>query len=287
MTARHIISATALFTCLIGCAEVELPVSNPQIVVEGWIESGGYPVVMLTTTVPVGSEIQDEEHLKEYIINWGKVTVSDGEKEIVLTGKKNEDYFPPYIYTTTRIRGEAGKTYSLKVEYSQRTVTARTTIPEPVPLEYLRVGKAKNAEDKYTITGGLKDDPSRKDYYKIFTKTFGKDSIFTPSFMGLINDEILTESVEEIAINGNRSISDSEGSIYFDADDYVMIRFCSLDHESWMYWNDFDEISSLSTNPFFPVTSRIRSNISGGLGYWAGYGATHYMVSVRDSLQNF
>lgn len=216
------------------------------------------------------------------MINWGKVTISDGEKDVVLTGKKNDDYFPPYIYTTTKLRGEAGKSYSIKVEYSQRTVTAVTTIPEPVELEYLNVSKNGDSEDGYVITAGLRDNPSSKDYYKVFTKVIGRDSTYAPSFMGLIDDEILSEPVEEFVINNSRSNLREDNDILFKGDDIVMIRFCTLDETSWMYWNDFDEVSSLSTNPFFPVTSKIRSNISGGLGYWAGYGSTYYKVSISD-----
>jgi hypothetical protein len=58
-----------------------------------------------------------------------------------------------------------------------------------------------------------------------------------------------------------------------------------LDKESWEYWNDFEEVQSLSSNPLFPVSTDIRSNIKGGLGYWAGYGSAYYKVSIPDSLK--
>jgi hypothetical protein len=67
---------------------------------------------------------------------------------------------------------------------------------------------------------------------------------------------------------------------YFSLNDIVDIRFCTLDQKSWEYWSDFEEIQSLSRNPFFPVTTDIRSNIEGGLGYWAGYGSTYYTIEI-------
>lgn len=98
-----IISACMLI--LIGCAEVILPSSAPQLVIEGWIENGMNPVVMITTTVPVNSEVKDVEQLKDYIVTWGKVTISDGQDTVIMTGKADKRYFPPYIYTTSRMKG--------------------------------------------------------------------------------------------------------------------------------------------------------------------------------------
>lgn len=283
MRLRQTIYAFFVLTTLAGCSDAYIPESVPQIVVEGWIEDNGYPVVILTTTVPIDGERKNNESLQEYLIRWGKVTISDGENDVVLTGMRDKDYFPPYIYTTSSIRGKAGKSYSLKVEYSGRTVTATTTVPEPVSLEYIKVKKS-DIEDSYYLTGGLMDDRLTKDYYKFFVKRARKDSIYKPSFMGLVNDEILSENIEELAINrGISTIIEKEGN-FFSKDDIVHIRFCTLDEQSYAYWSDFDTIYSLSRNPFFPANSRIRSNIKGGLGYWAGYGSTYYMVSIPDSL---
>lgn len=282
MKARYLIYLIGLAFSL-GCSGVEFPESAQQLVIDGWIESGKGPVVMVTTTVPVGQTIGDEEDLKEHVVIWGKVTVSDGEREVVLTGMKNDDYFPPYIYTTSAIMGEAGKSYRIEVEYGGRTATAVTTIPKEVPLENLKVRRGENSRDRYYITGTLKDNPDTKDYYKVFIKKNKKDSTYVPSFLGLINDEILNNSADEIPINNSIDNQDKSQSTLFSADDYVFVRFCTIDEASYNYWSDFDDIT-MSQNPLFPVTSRIRSNIKGGLGHWSGYGSTTYRVSIADSL---
>lgn len=273
-----------LLPVMTGCYDIFIPTSDPQIVVEGWIEDGGYPVVMLTTTVPVDRDIRDFNELKEYMIRWGKVTISDGTQEVVLTGKRNDDYFPPYIYTTAYMKGVPGRTYTIKVEYSGRTVYASTTIPEPKRLEYTKVVRAAESDTLFYIAAGLKDDPSTRNYYKSFIMVSGLDSIPVPSFMGLIDDEVLSEGLDEIQINSSLKRMGSQSTPFFSAGDKVVVRFCTLDENAFNYWSDFDDISSLSTNPFFPVTSQIRSNVRGGLGYWAGYGSVNYMVSIPDSL---
>lgn len=263
--------------------QVHLPESQPQLVVEGWIEEGKAPVVMVTTSVPITETVKDLSELEQHVVNWAKVTVSDGENEMILTGQKNNDYFPPYIYTTTFMKGKAGHTYKLKVEYSGRTVTASTTIPPHKNLEYIKVKKARD-NDTYYLVGGLKDNPQTKDYYKVFTKVRNKDNAYVSSFLGLTDDVILDEGINEIPINNGSGKIGEKISSHFTAEDFVMVRFCTLDKNAWMFWSDFEEVQSLTSSPIFSVTTDIRTNIKGGLGYWAGYGPSYYKVSIPDSL---
>lgn len=270
---------------LAGCAtDVVFSQDSPEIVVEGWIEDGGFPVVIVTTSVPVSTDYKDWDTLMDHLVRWAKVSISDGEKEVILTGKMDADYFPPYIYTTARMRGEAGKKYSLKVEYGGRTETAETTIPSKVPLEYVKV---LERTDGYGIVAGLKDNTETKDYYKFFTMVEGVDSTYVSSFLGLVDDVVLGEEVTDIAVNSSfvsnfNTIERSQVS--YEEDDVVRVRFVTMDETSFNYWSDYDDVTILSTNPFFPVNKKIRSNISSGMGYWAGYGSTYYRVSIADSL---
>lgn len=283
---KRIVILITILAFLFGCVGKYQPEDEPQIVVEGWIEAGGYPVVILTTTVSVGEQQKDWASLKDHVIRWAKVSISDGEEEVVLTGRKNDDYFPPYIYSTARIQGEAGKTYTLKVEYSGRTVTAQTSVPDAVPLEWIKV--VPSQRDGYAdIVAGLKDNPSTKDYYKFFTWSLHDDSTYVPSFMGLINDEILADEVNEVMVQRGapQVFGDADTSLSFSDHSFVLVKFCTMDEASYMYWEDYEDIAFLSRNPFFPVTCKIRSNVQGGLGYWVGYGSTVYRLSLADSLK--
>ena len=51
-----------------------------------------------------------------------------------------------------------------------------------------------------------------------------------------------------------------------------MIKVAQVDEAMYNFWDDYKNIMELGINPFFRYSSSIRSNISGGLGYWAGYG---------------
>lgn len=283
MRLRYIIYMIVILCCF-GCTDAKIPAAESGLVVEGWIENGRHPVVIVTTSVPTTTEYQDWESLYDHLVRWAKVTISDGEQSVVLTGKYSDDYFPPYIYTTARIVGEVGKTYWLTVEYEDMTATAVTSVPEPVELEYVKV---KEVEAGYKIVAGIRDDKTVKNYYRFFTMVEGVDSTYAPSLLGLIDDAVLKEDVNEAFVNGQYVVmtdSIKRPPTQYLKDDVVRIRFSNMDEQAFNYWTDYDDIASLAASPFFPVNKRIRSNVSSGMGCWAGYGSSYYRVSIADSL---
>ena len=174
----YIISMFCLL--LIGCNpkwDFDSELFEPQIVVEGWIENGQFPLVCLTQTKSLNNSI-GENDLNDLAIRWAKVSVSDGTKTEILTGRINKNYIPPFIYTGSEIRGEVGKTYTLTVEYSGRTVTAETYIPQPVNLDRIEVDKCEDSDTLFQIRGYFQDDKTAHNYYKVFTRTLPDDTRF-------------------------------------------------------------------------------------------------------------
>ena len=58
-----------LATMLTSCDENHLAVTQPQLVVEGWIEDGGYPVVIVTSSLPISEEyMPTDQVLADYIL---------------------------------------------------------------------------------------------------------------------------------------------------------------------------------------------------------------------------
>lgn len=76
-----------------SCSEEETrPESSSQLVVEGWIEDGQFPIVILTSSVPVTQTYQNVDSLDQYVIKWAKVTISDETNSVVLMGKVDKKY---------------------------------------------------------------------------------------------------------------------------------------------------------------------------------------------------
>ena len=257
-----------------SCTEDKFIEAEPQMVVEGWIDAGGYPVVMLSQIIPASENKIYTDNLKDYVINWGKVTVSDGENTVVLTGKKSDDYFPPYIYTTSKMRGEEGKTYYLTAEYKDFYVTAQTTIPKKAKIESIEI----DYDNKYSINAIINDNPEAKNYYKFFVKVIGRDSCYLSSNFALIDDGDCVFPYK-IPINiGESPLYDRDRKKHTISEkDKLHIKVAQIDSAMYNFWDDYKNIIELGQNPFFRYSNSIRSNISGGLGYWAGYGSTEYV----------
>ena len=117
------------------------------------------------------------QNIENYIVRWGKVTISDGTDSVILTGGYDNDFFPPYKYTTFKMTGQAGKTYTLTAEYRGKKATAVTTIPQPVELDSLHVVRSES-DTLFYIKAFFEDNPDERNYYGLFSKRHGKDKAF-------------------------------------------------------------------------------------------------------------
>ena len=265
---------------LVSCTENKIIEAEPQIVVEGWIDAGGYPVVMLSQILPVTGHVVTDEDIRDCIIAMGKVTISDGEKSIVLTGKKSDKYFPPYIYTTSKMRGEEGKTYYLTAEYKDFYATAQTTIPPKAKIEKI-ITKKENGS--YSISAVINDNPEEKNYYKFFVQLVGRDNCYLSSNFAIIDDKNYTFPCTVPIDLGRSSFNSKETNKHIMSEkDILMIKVAQIDNAMYNFWDDYKNIIELGINPFFRYSNSIRSNISGGSGYWAGYGATEYLLQPHN-----
>lgn len=131
---------------LASCVEDPYSHTQPQLVVEGWIDDGDFPTVFVTTSLPFTTSDTTDVDLVQHVLKWATVTVSDEEKSVVLTGRVMKHQTPPYGFTTTRIMGRSGHTYKLTVDCPPYHAEAVTTIPP------------KAVVDSFTVTPCLEND---------------------------------------------------------------------------------------------------------------------------------
>ena len=165
---------------LISCQEeitLDLPQSQDKIVVEGSIENGFPPYVILTKNQGYFESI-DESTYNNLFIDADTVKVwyinDAGGKEIKFLEKiMGFDSLPP-IYTdiehltnlaaTPEIPydfSQAGRTYYLEIKWNNQIISSSTTIPVVTPLDCLWVEKSENGakEFQYDIRA-LYSDPA-------------------------------------------------------------------------------------------------------------------------------
>ncbi len=258
--------------------------AEPQLVVEGWIENGQFPKVKLSYTIPLSSELEDLSVLSDYVEKWATVSVSDGDRTVFLVGHIDENEFPTYVYTTTEMRGEVGKTYHLKIETSRgHHAEATTTIPVPVKIESFEVEPTSEESGMIKLYAYVSPEGmATNDCYKVFTKTWGYDYGFRSAYMGVYNKSNL-QNQRKIAINKGDVSFETSFNPYFQEGYVVTVKLAHIDDNSYLFWRDFEDMIMLSRNPLFPVTKNLHSNINGGLGYWFGYGISTYTIRFLSS----
>lgn len=282
---KHVIYIVCLLFCFVACQE-DLHEGREEIVVEGWIESGGAPVVILTKSFTVTTkEMADEE--ESIVLPWGKVTVSDGTQSVVLTGDYDDRYVPPYIYSTSKMSGVPGRTYYLTIEYGGRVVTSHTTIPMPDSLEALTVTPCEEVDSMYQITAHFDDEPSTKDYYMFLTRIFNRETRYYPSFLSVVDDEYLTLHNQQVVQPGIHLLTSEDNRYrpYYREADSVQIKFAKIDATTYDIHKSYSEMLGLAANPIFSSDISMLTNIQGGLGYWCGYAVTKYNVIIADSIK--
>lgn len=293
---KHLLFLPALLLALLTmvglstqCTGDIMTEATPQLVVEGVIDDGGFPVVIVTLTLPISTEEHSIEEIKDHIVRWAKVTISDGERTEVMMGRYHEGYLPPYIYTTTEMRGEAGRSYTIQVDYRDYHATATTTIPRTVVPDSIVMRPVKERGFLDSLVGNSQhdappyafyqayicthEDRTTKDYYAAFSRVGDSQRQFLLSQLSVLDDATMAE-VAEIPVYQGHITDDKEYERNFPYGERVGIKFARIDSVSYHILKSYEDNMLFSDIMFIQSTNSILSNIEGGLGFWIGCGAS-------------
>lgn len=274
-----------IFTAAVAVSCTPQAVPNElEIVLEGWIDEGGHPIVMLHKSINFTEDFNTMEDLiEEKIIYLGKVTVSDGETSVVLTGRVDTAYLPPYSYSSVRIMGESGRAYRVEAEFEGKKVSAVTTIPPKALFDSISVESMPGKPGFFRLTGYLTDMKEQSDYFVVFYRYKGEKQ-YRNGLHGVASDIAAdTSGVLRIPIYKNMAGTslvdkDSLSTRFFRLGDTLEIKLAAIDGVSYRFWESFASLTITSTIPFLPVSENIYTNVSGGRGYWCGYGSSTYTI---------
>ena len=261
---------------------INIPDPDDKIVIDGWIENGQYAKVLLTANMPYFSSL-DSSSIRNLVLTRAKVTLSEGDRSEILMLRRNDDYFPPYIFEGNEIKGDTGKTYTITAEYGGKKAFATTTIPGIIRLDTLCFLKKENSDSLATIYVEFTDPPETRNYYRVLTRISGKDTRFLSSMIMGISDTFFSgQKFGFSLLRGQKSYLSSAKNEYFSLGDTVGIKFCTIDKAHYEFWNTFQDEVLNTGNPFASSLSIIKSNIQGdGLGIWGGYGVSYYTLIIK------
>ena len=266
---------------------VDMPASDPKIVVEGYIFEGERPYVILSKNAGYFDPI-DSAAIANIFIFDAIVTVSDGTNTDTLTLQPAAEtaYGFAYVKQNPTVIGQAGKTYNLTVSAIGQTVTSTTRI---VPMALLDSTKWVEYED-YDSLGYIYvhfTDPGTDELgYRVFSRRVSanperNEPLFRPNFYS--SNRFYKGQPVEFGISRARQFSDQFSEDNPDPDlrsyrlgDTAQVRICTMDLPNYNFYNSLSN-SDNAGNPF-SAPGNVQSNIDGGLGCWGGYGVNQFQI---------
>ena len=251
---------------------------KPRLVVEGSINSGGYPEVYLTMSAVASDE---EGSVADNIVRWGVVRISDGEREVILTGGPFSGVFPPYRFYNFEMMGVPGKTYTLSAEYKGEVVTSSVTMPAPTPIASVRTEPVDGSENLRNLILSFVAPSDVPAYYHVSVKRSGVDRRFYPAMLGAIAVRQAGAGVEMPVYRARRSLSDEPFVPQFEVGDHVIVMLERVSPEVFDFWRAFDNASLTDGSVFTSTAVSLPGNITGGYGVWSAQGTSTATIEVK------
>jgi len=276
----------SLFSCE---KEVHINLQNtaPRVVVQGSIETGGIPYVMLTSSISFFAKV-DLSTLEKSFLHGATVTVSNGTKTVTLkeytfdTGSAFK--FSVYSLDTANMNpdnllwGENGSFYTLSVTYGGQTYTGITKIPIPQGIDSMWFGepqfpREKTPDSALQLYVNYKDPDTPGDYVRYFTQR-GNDVQFPSE---IFSDEVINgKTINKIGLvagyQDRADVKNGDSLIYFFPGETVLLKWCAIDKGVYQFFNSLQFAKNAVGNPFSAPINPITNMKNGALGVWAGYG---------------
>lgn len=289
---------TLVSLLLIGFASCQKEVhinlggTAPVVVVQGQIQTGQIPYVLLTSSVSFFANI-DLSTLQNSFVHQAVITVSNGTQTVNLKEYSFDTgaHYKIYVYSidTTipgaMMLGEAGKTYTLNIQVNGSTYTAVTKIPNPKGVDTMWFAaptfKNKRTPDSaYQLFVNYTDPDTPGNYVRSFTRR--NQEQFYPN--GLYSDETVNGiTISNIALFAGYQDSTNvqrDTVRYFFPGDTVTLNWCQIDKGVYTFWNTEAFAQQSIGNPFASPIN-VQTNIKGGaIGVWAGYSSTEKTLVV-------
>lgn len=265
-----------LITVMLQCCGEEPTPAARKAVIEGYFRSGEYPAVMFSSSVVPGIR----GNITDALINWGKVTITDGDTAVVLTGQVDHTYTPPYVYYTFDMTGIPGRTYTISAEFKDLKAFASVRMLQPVKIDSITTTPTVN-DTLRSATLHFTSPVEGPAFFYLSMKKNERNTRMLPCMMGTIKTDFP---------GTHYSIPLLRPRIKSDPREYVsqlivgeewVISLNRVERPVYDFWKAYDEMVMFSTSPFISTSASLPSNINGGYGIWSVEGSYQMRLSVK------
>jgi hypothetical protein len=281
--------------------EIEIPDAGTYLVVHGHIEPDSFAYLSLSRNSPYFDPI-DLQTVFGALVNGATVIVSSDGVDDTLQADFNFQHWTLFNYRGTKIKGEFGKSYALKIIYEDEVLTAVTSIPQALVLDSLwhrsradfileagNVQPTKRDSELVSLYFRYNDPPEFGNFVRAFSRR-NSESQWSSDFSSIYSDDLVNgQTVDFILRRGkevylfNDSTSFNEFG-FFEVGDTIQVKWCAIDRVHYNFWLTLNSAVGGSGNPFATptiVATNIRSNQGKALGIWGGYGSLIYTYIVQ------
>ena len=302
----YILSIISLLFSCTKEVEIEIPGYKEQLVIDGSIETGQPPIVLLTKSSDIYAPTDLNAFFNSFV-SGAQISVSNGTTTIDLI-EICTDNLPPgseslvsellgipvselanfhicgYTSFDPSIFGEIGKTYALSVGFEDEVYTAETKIEQPNPLTNVFWKPDGNLTTHGFSWATLSDPPNQFDAYKWEVKRINldidgnpMDANFDEPFGPVFDDEFFDGLTFDFFYDNPFGYEDGVLEEYaglYELGDTIVIKFSKIDENVYEFLEKKYTQLATAGNPFATPTN-IPNNISGdAIGIWAGYSPT-------------
>lgn len=246
-----------------------------QLVVEGWIESGHAPVVLISETMPVSSDPRPISEVTEHILRYAEVFIDYKGTREYLTARLTNRYSVQNYFTSPTLRGEPGVTYTLHVKWRDYEASAVCTIPEPVPIDDIWFEKELN-DTSYVAKIRFRNDPAKGIFYQSFRRIGNIKNNFTSVNFTSLDGSLMGTEITEKFMRPELKIEVKD--VYFHPGDTVAIKLATTERPVYEFWTSYANSVNSGGN-ILSAPINLKGNVHGAIGYWAGYG-----IDIREII---
>lgn len=291
-----IIAAALLLSTLISCEKdvnIKLDSGESRLVVEGAIENGGVPYVVLTKAIGYFAKI-DLNTLQNSFVHGAVVKISDGTRTVTLReyaldstiGSKFSIYSVDTSSAAGIMIGEIDKFYKLTVEFEGKVYESITKIPNPTKLDSVISAIPPIIPDKNPDARQIKiffrEPDTAGNYVRYFTKRNREP--FYPGLNSVYSDELINGTYFETTLSAgeDRNTTQNFDSLgFFHPGDTAVLKWSAIDKGVYEFYSTFEYAIGTLGSPFATPIS-VKTNISNGaLGVWAGYGCIFDTLVIK------
>jgi len=238
---------------------LDLPREDPRVVVDGYVETGLPPYVILSRS-----------SLYFDPINPGALNAAlDSVTKL------------PTMF------GEEGRTYQLTIITKDKQQLSSTAKLQPhIALDSTWFKVQENLDSLGLAWANLTDPDSIGNCYRWMAKRITKDDLFLAPLGSAFEDKFINgQSFVFNAFRGQIPNSTKPDDIkeeagLFKKGDTIIVKFCAVDRGTFEFWRDAETQISNNGSPF-AVPSNIKSNITGGLGVFATYSPAYDTIIAQ------